>query len=289
MKIVYLGTDAFLACFLWLIQEHDIMALYTCCGDEDFFRNFQIVSEAKKRGIPVYDHTITTEEEQVWIAKGCELFVSADYGRKIPLLPESQGFYGINIHESLLPEGRSYCPVECAMERGLSRTGVTIHKLSEEFDCGDILLQEEVEIYEEEDSVDLYLKCERMACLLLRRLLAEMTGYWSQAMPQKQRLPYWRIEHIKEARLSHDLSVTEARRRYRLYNRMVRVRFGEKIFFVKSMVSSRTKLSYEECDLGDIRLYSLRDGHLRLGLIAASDPAVWEAKSYPFRKSGREA
>ncbi len=282
MKIVYLGTDAFQACFSEVAKEHEILALYTCYGAEDFFRNMHTVAMAHRMEIPVYEHTITVEEEREWIAKGCELFLSADYGRKIPLLPEEEGFYGINIHESLLPEGRSYCPIECAMERGLSRTGVTIHQLSEEFDRGDILLQEEVEILPSEDSVDIYLKCEVKAVELLKKLLGDFTEYWCQALPQKEKLPYWRIEHIRDARLNHDMTIAEARRVYRIYNRMVRVWIGEKVYFVKSFWASSVELCGDELDLGDIRLYRLKDGHLRLGLIEAADTTVWEADRYPF-------
>ena len=289
MKIVYLGTDAYLSCFLKLSKQCEILALYTCLGPEDFFRNLQTVEYAKAHDIPVYEHTITADEEREWIAKGCRLFVSADYGRKIPVLTEKEGFFGINIHQSLLPEGRSYCPVECAMEKGLRRTGVTIHKLSDKLDRGDILLQENVEILEQEDSVDIYLKCENTAMDMLTQLAQGFKEIWGNAKPQKELLPYWSIEHIEDARFTHELSMAEAKRRYRIYNRMVRVRIAGEVYFVKSIYSSHTPIAADVIDLGDICLYRLADGHLRLGLIAASDPAVWEAKSYPFRKSGREA
>lgn len=284
MKIVYLGTDAFLSCFLWLLKEHEIMALYTCGCPEDFFRNLRTVAIAKELGIPVYEHTITTEEEKEWIGKGCELFLSADYGRKIPLLPEAEGFCGVNIHAAYLPEGRSYCPVECAMERELMMTGVTIHKLSEEFDCGDIVSQENVVIRPEDDSVDIYLKCDIAAKHMLMDLTADLTKCIREAVSQERKLPYWSIQHIESARFFHTMTLKEAKRIYRIYNRMVRVRLGEKVYFVIGFSSSTTKLPTDEIDLGDVLLYKVMDGHLRLNLYEAKDPSVWDAKKYPFSK-----
>ncbi|MFR2694775.1 MAG: formyltransferase family protein [Enterocloster bolteae] len=59
----------------------------------------------------------------------------AEYSHKIPV-PDDSRFYGVNIHSSLLPEGRSYYPIECAMERGLGRSGVTMHKIAKSLDRG---------------------------------------------------------------------------------------------------------------------------------------------------------
>ncbi|HBW48266.1 TPA: hypothetical protein DEF17_10135, partial [bacterium] len=53
---------------------------------------------------------------------------------------------GWNIHPSLLPNYRGHNPYFYAIRDGLKETGITVHSLSEELDCGDILLQRRIAI-----------------------------------------------------------------------------------------------------------------------------------------------
>lgn len=284
MKVVYLGTDAMLPCFSYFLKEHEIMALYICGNREDYFREEAIRRMAEKEGIPVFSETIDETAERKFIAEGCQLFVSADYGRKIPVLPEEDGFFGINIHTALLPEGRSYCPIECALERGERCTGVTIHKLIYEFDKGDILMQQEVPIWKDCDSIDLYLKCANAAEALLRDMMRDFTKTWKEAKPQKGKGSTWKLREFQRARLSHEMDVDEAWEIYRIYNRMTRVKIDEDVYFVLSMETGNVPIKYDTVKLGEITLFRLRNGYVRLFLEKAENPkAVWESESYPFR------
>ena len=129
MKIVYFGSDVFLDVFEYLHLNHEILALYTYHMEEDYFNEHNIVQLAHMSGIPVCYGQITEDEMLSYMEKeGCELFFVAEYSHKIPV-PDDSRFYGVNIHSSLLPEGRSYYPIECAMERGWGEGGVTMHKM----------------------------------------------------------------------------------------------------------------------------------------------------------------
>lgn len=76
------------------------------------------------------------------------------------MLPESVwnmpplGTY--NVHASLLPNYRGAAPINWAIINGETTTGVTTFKLKHEIDTGNILLQEEVEIGENESAGELY-------------------------------------------------------------------------------------------------------------------------------------
>lgn len=70
----------------------------------------------------------------------------------------------INAHASLLPKYRGAAPIQHAIRHGEKTTGVTVMKIVEELDAGDILLQEEVEIGKTENSGE------------LRTRLAELSG-----------------------------------------------------------------------------------------------------------------
>jgi methionyl-tRNA formyltransferase len=52
----------------------------------------------------------------------------------------------INIHASLLPNYRGRAPLNWAILKGEEKTGVTVHFINEGIDTGEIILQEEIEI-----------------------------------------------------------------------------------------------------------------------------------------------
>ncbi|MFO1054097.1 MAG: methionyl-tRNA formyltransferase [Planctomycetota bacterium] len=70
----------------------------------------------------------------------------------------------LNAHASLLPAYRGAAPIEFAVRDGVEETGVTIMRIVEELDAGDILLQERTRIGARETSGE------------LRDRLAELSG-----------------------------------------------------------------------------------------------------------------
>jgi methionyl-tRNA formyltransferase len=61
----------------------------------------------------------------------------------------------VNIHASLLPELRGAAPIQWAIARGLTETGVTLMQMDEGMDTGPILLQKSTPIGSEETAGDL--------------------------------------------------------------------------------------------------------------------------------------
>lgn len=64
-------------------------------------------------------------------------------------------FQRLNVHPSLLPQLRGAAPVQWAIARRMTETGISIQTLGETFDSGDILAQEDavsVQSGEGEDS-----------------------------------------------------------------------------------------------------------------------------------------
>ena len=62
----------------------------------------------------------------------------------------------INVHASLLPEYRGAAPINWAIINGEKKSGVTTFKLTHEIDTGNILLQQEVEIGDDENAGELH-------------------------------------------------------------------------------------------------------------------------------------
>ena len=222
MKIVYFGTDVFLSCFEYFVRHHHIMALYTYHNGEDYFTEYAIVRRARELGIPVHYESVTEEEILRYMEDGCGLFFLAEYNRLLPVPPGSS-FRGINVHSSLLPQGRSYYPIECAMERGLIATGVTLHKVTERLDGGEILAQRRIPVPPEEDSVDVYLRCGAAAREMLEEVLGDFEGAWRRAWGQTDRLPYWRRPAPGLLTLDHGQTAAQALDMFRRYNSLCQV------------------------------------------------------------------
>jgi methionyl-tRNA formyltransferase len=76
-----------------------------------------------------------------------DAIIVVGYGRMIPQWMLDLPRYGnINLHASLLPKYRGAAPIQWAIARGESITGVTTMRIDSGLDTGDILLQKEVPI-----------------------------------------------------------------------------------------------------------------------------------------------
>jgi len=117
------------------------------------------VKEAALRlGIPVYQPERVRRPEVVeqLRAMAPEAMVVVGYGQIIPqsiLDIPPRGI--INVHASLLPKYRGAAPIQWAIARGESRTGVTTMRINAGLDTGDMLLRWETEIGERETAIDL--------------------------------------------------------------------------------------------------------------------------------------
>lgn len=102
-----------------------------------------------------------------------DLVVVAAFGQILPEeIIRGQRRGCINIHPSLLPKYRGAAPINWALIRGEEKTGVTIMQMDEGIDSGDILLQEETPIGEEESFGELHDRLAKMGAELLLIALA---------------------------------------------------------------------------------------------------------------------
>ncbi len=82
-----------------------------------------------------------------------DVAVTAAYGRILPaslLAIPRHGF--LNVHASLLPKYRGAAPVQWALIRGESETGITIMQTDVGLDTGAVRLQRRVKITEDDDA-----------------------------------------------------------------------------------------------------------------------------------------
>jgi len=94
-----------------------------------------------------------------------DLGVVVSYGIKLkPELLELPAKGHINAHASILPKYRGAAPIQHALKEGEETTGITIFKLVEEMDAGDVLLTEKTPVGDRENAGE------------LRTRLAELSG-----------------------------------------------------------------------------------------------------------------
>jgi methionyl-tRNA formyltransferase len=88
-----------------------------------------------------------------------ELFVVAAYSKIIPQnVLDIAKFGAIGVHPSLLPKYRGTSPIQSVLLNGEDETGVTIYKIDEKIDHGEIILKEKYKISEEDDYESLVYK-----------------------------------------------------------------------------------------------------------------------------------
>lgn len=104
-----------------------------------------------------------------------EMVVVASFGQILPgsILHDPPGGC-LNIHPSLLPRYRGAAPLNWSIINGETTTGVTIMKMDEGVDSGDILLQEETPLGEEETFGALHDRLARMGAELLLKTLRSL-------------------------------------------------------------------------------------------------------------------
>ena len=114
-----------------------------------------------------------------------DLIVVAAYGQLLPsaILALPPGGC-INVHASLLPKYRGAAPIQWAILNDESETGVTIMKIAEKLDTGDILSQRATAISAEDTAVTLHERLARLGAQLLVETLEQCVNNTITARPQ---------------------------------------------------------------------------------------------------------
>ncbi|MFZ5845191.1 MAG: methionyl-tRNA formyltransferase [Patescibacteria group bacterium] len=114
-----------------------------------------------------------------------DFLVVAGYGKLIP--PPWLSFpkvAPVNMHPSLLPYYRGRCPVEWAILKGETQTGVTLVEMSPEFDKGKILAQKAMPITPADTRQILYHKLYDLGGQLLVETLPQIAAGRVKPQPQ---------------------------------------------------------------------------------------------------------
>ncbi|MCI8995791.1 MAG: methionyl-tRNA formyltransferase [Lachnospiraceae bacterium] len=122
--------------------------------------------------------------------------------------------YGcIGMHPTLLPEGRGRAAVPWAILKGLNRTGVSMFKLDQGVDTGDILGQGVIEIGPRMTATELYQKVDEMHVELIRRYWKDIVdGSVKMKKQDHNKATEWPGRKPEDGRITADMTVEEAER-----------------------------------------------------------------------------
>lgn len=114
-----------------------------------------------------------------------DVMVVAAYGLILPRAILAVPRIGcINIHASLLPRWRGAAPVQRAIMAGDSRTGISIMQMAEGLDTGDVLLQKETIIADDDTGGSLHNRLAALGAEALLEVLPAVLAGEIQGVPQ---------------------------------------------------------------------------------------------------------
>jgi methionyl-tRNA formyltransferase len=165
LNLVFCGTPEFAVPTLEKLVESGLaVRLVLTQPDRPKGRGLEVVASPVKQsalrlGLSLYqpDKIKNSEELRAKLEQiNPDAIIVVGYGRIIPKwMLDLPRFGNINLHASLLPKYRGAAPIQWAIANGETVTGVTTMRINEGLDTGDILLQQELAIANDDTSESL--------------------------------------------------------------------------------------------------------------------------------------
>ncbi len=183
MRIIFAGTPEFAASHLQALLDagYNIVAVYSQ-PDRPAGRGKKLAASAVKQlaikhNIPVYqpESLKALEAQQTFNDLQADLMIVVAYGLILPKAVLQAPTLGcINVHGSILPKWRGAAPIQRSVWAGDVETGITIMKMDEGLDTGDILYIERIPIKQDDTSASLY---EKLAALGPKALVKSLSKF----------------------------------------------------------------------------------------------------------------
>ncbi len=170
----------------------EIMKVFTCNTDNVTEFNVKTVSFAKEHDIPLQYDRITKDDLYDLVAGGCDFVLVGGYYYVIPVIEELRI---VNTHPAYLPIGRGAWPMPLTILKGLTESGITMHRMTKGLDEGEIILRERIPVYPEKDT--LLTLTERQNALIpgmVKSLVSDFDNLWDNATKQDESIAeYWEM------------------------------------------------------------------------------------------------
>ena len=192
LRTVFMGTPRFAVPSLAALAGSVDVTLVMCNPDRPAGRGRSMASppvkeEAVRRGIPVFQPEKARRPDAVAriAAEAPDLIVVVAYGHILPKsILDIPRLGCINVHASLLPGYRGAAPINWAVARGETVTGVTIMRMDEGMDTGPILHVREMPIGAEDTAETMFSKLSILGAEALREALHRLREGTLDETPQ---------------------------------------------------------------------------------------------------------
>ncbi len=206
LRICFAGTPVFSAAHLSAIidSEHEVVAVYTQpdrpAGRGKKLQASPVKNMALENGLRVLQPESLNEQEQRDVLEKIspDVLVVVAYGLILPKVILAIPKYAcINVHASLLPRWRGAAPIERSLLSGDKETGVTIMKMDEGLDTGEMLYKRFVNILDSDTRVDLETKLMASGSKALLHCLNNLTEMLEDAEKQDDSLSCYADKLLK--------------------------------------------------------------------------------------------
>jgi len=246
LKIAYCGYDFFHACLRELIrQNHEIVRVFSFSSSAEIDSHAYVKEICQQRKIPFTLQRLTTDDLQILSNKQCDVLITAGYPYKIPdLAPYS--LRGVNIHPTLLPQGRGVWPLPWLILKDFTRSGVTLHRLTPQWDSGEILLQDSFDISQRDNLESLSAKSQILATQLIQTCFQNFDHYWQNAQAQAETTEYWSYPAAPYRYIDWRQPVAQIDKTCRAYGKAGSIAsFDNRTWLIYDLVAWQTKHHYE--------------------------------------------
>ena len=195
MEIVFFGSSQFAVASLERLHDEDISISHVITQpDRKRGRNLRVLptpvkSASQRLSIPICEAPEVHSMDFIKFLESlnADFFVVVAYGKILSKeLLRIPKYCCLNVHASLLPKYRGAAPVNWAIINGERESGVSIIRMNECLDGGDIVMQKTVSISEKDTSVTLETRLAEMGGELLIKaidLIAEGKGSYRKQDP----------------------------------------------------------------------------------------------------------
>ncbi|MDO9391733.1 MAG: methionyl-tRNA formyltransferase [bacterium] len=183
MRIVFMGTPAFAVPTLEALHHkgHEILAVFAQpdrpAGRGRSIAFSPVKQKALELNLPVCQPATLKDSSTVDHLSNLQpdVLVVVAYGLLLPQnILDIPKHGAVNLHPSLLPKYRGAAPINHALLHGDKVTGITSILMNSRMDAGDIILQEEVAVNEDENAGQLEQRASKLGADLIVRSLEAM-------------------------------------------------------------------------------------------------------------------
>lgn len=229
-------------------SEHEVVLAVTHPASEDSYKGIwsdSVQELALEHGIPLH-LTERADAETIDLVKRAEpdvIVVNSWYTWMPAELYDMPTYGTLNLHDSLLPKFTGFSPVLWALISGATEFGLTVHRMDDQLDTGDILVQHSLPIGPRATGTELVLAGMDLIPGAIHEALAALSSGTVQWRPQdKAARTYFHKRSDRDSRIDWHWNATDLERFVRAlsapYPRAYSHYRGERIEVLEADVST---------------------------------------------------